>query len=108
MKKQFPEDASNPHIGSDVLEFLSFVIPDTDEMKRIELRERMLFLLSSSIRSMRAQIGLSRQDLADYLCIPVEDVEAAESMAGQASVSTLLYCLIGLAEKLRNEEHKHD
>jgi len=70
----------NPHIGSNVLEFLETTIPDTPEMQRIEQQELFRFNLTQTMRHLREQAGFTQAEVAAKLGLELDEIVQLESM----------------------------
>lgn len=68
----------NPHRGSDALEFLKSIIPDTPENRRIQQQEAMRIELTQVLRDARKISGKTHAEIASILGKDPKWVKQAE------------------------------
>jgi len=86
----------NRHLGSDVLAFMSEIVPDTAETRLVEKQELFRIALTQVMRDLRKQVGLTELELAQKLGVELSWVRELESANHDRTFESVLAYLDAL------------
>jgi transcriptional regulator with XRE-family HTH domain len=86
----------NKYQGSDVLEHLDFILPETDENHLLERQELFRIDLTQAMRQLRKEIGLTQKDVAEKLGVTQSWVSKLESANNDHTFESVLAYLDAL------------
>lgn len=69
----------NKHLGSDMLAFMSEIVPDTAETRLVEKQELFRIALTQVMRDLRKEVGLTQLELAQKIGVELRWVRELES-----------------------------
>ncbi len=90
----------NPHLGSDALDHLGTIIPDTPQTRRVGKQEEVRLGLTEAMRQARKRAGLSQKEVAKTLGVGQSWVSKLESANYDHQLESVVAHLDAVGAKL--------